>query len=936
MTFFQPIWFLLIIPLGVALFLWKLPSRTLLFIRILFWTMLILALADMAIKLPRKNGTVVVVADRSLSMPGNSLDKENETVKIIKKSKGDNDRLAVLSFAEKTTIEKLPDNKNFEGLKAVYDGDRSNLNQALQTAESLIPDGAPGRILLLTDGCWTDSTPDAVFARLAGRGISVDYRILRRSVLNDLAIDSVEAPHRAQPREFFPVKVALKAPKNGTVIYNVIRNNRIIFKGKRKVKTGINRLFFRDKADSPQVLRYTVDVRYEDIEEKSIENNRADFLVKIAGEQPLLLLSMSVNSGLGQVLRKAGINVVVKLPGQCQFSLAELAGYSGIIVENVPANKIGATGMKNIAEWIKNSGSGLMLTGGRNSYGLGGYYRSPLDEILPVSMEMKKEHRKFSLAIVVILDRSGSMSMPASPGKTKMDLANLATAEVFKLLQDYDEFGVIAVDSSPHTIVPLGEKKNLAGASDRILRIASQGGGIFVYTGMVAGLKMLTKARAGTKHIVLFADAADAEEPGDYKRLLAKCSKAGISCSVMALGKKSDQDAKFLMDVAKRGNGQIYFTADAAELPRLFAQDTFVIARNSFVEENTNVKFTAGMHVISSENFGNSFSVGGFNLCFLKPNAEVGAVTTDENSAPLVAFHQVGTGRVLSYTGETDGEFTGGLGKWEKAGDFLAGLARWTTGAQNGANVGESMLFTQSLNNGVHRITLHLDPDRKTDPFKKLPVLNSMTSKIGDAPVSTQLKMQWVDADTMVCEMPLKSTQTNLTTAHVEGFKPLMLAPVKLMYSPEFEPVREKQRKLSIPKLAAMTGGKERINLESIWQDMPVTITTRPIAKWLILAALLLLLVEVLEHRTAVISGYLKRNKVMSEKKDTGKELANSGKSSISMIKRKPKPRPKKQKAESAGKKKAGSKPEDNKEPDQDEEVFSSALRRAKGKTRSK
>ena len=244
MIFFQPIWFLLIIPLGVTLFLWKLPSRTLLVIRILFWLLLILALADMALRLPRKNGTVVVIADRSLSMPGDSLEKENEAIKIINKSRGDNDRLAVLSFAEKTTIEKLPGYKKFDGLKAVYDGDRSNLNQALQVAESLVPEGASGRILLLTDGRWTDSAPDTVFARLAGRGISVDYRILRRSVLNDLAVDGVKAPHHAQPREFFPVKVALKAPRNGTVIYNIIRNNRIIFKGRRKVKTGINRLFF--------------------------------------------------------------------------------------------------------------------------------------------------------------------------------------------------------------------------------------------------------------------------------------------------------------------------------------------------------------------------------------------------------------------------------------------------------------------------------------------------------------------------------------------------------------------------------------------------------------------------------------------------------------------------------------------------------------------
>ena len=246
------------------------------------------------------------------------------------------------------------------------------------------------------------------------------------------------------------------------------------------------------------------------------------------------------------------------------------------------------------------------------------------------------------------------------------------------------------------------------------------------------------------------------------------------------------------------------------------------------------------------------------------------------------------------------------------------------------------MLFTQSLSNGVHRITLHLDPDRKADPFKKLPMLNSMTSHPGGSPVSTQLQMRWVDADTMVCEMPLKSIQTNLTTAHIEGFKPLMLAPVKLMYSPEFEPARENQRKLSISKLAAMTGGKERINLESIWQDMPVTVTTRPIAKWLIIAALLLLLLEVLEHRTAVISGYFKRNKIMSEKKDVEEKSPEFNKASSLAKGRKTKLRAKKQKVEAVSKEKAGSKPEVDKEPDQGEDVFSSALRRAKGKTRNK
>ena len=926
MIFFQPVWFLLIIPLAVLLIFYKLPNRTLLVLRILFWVLIILAMADTALRLSQKSGTVVVIADRSLSMPENSRKQEEEAVRIIQKGQKFNDHLAVISFAEKATIEKLPGTKQFDGLKAFFTGDRSSLTQALQTAESIIPDGSSGRILLLSDGRWTGSAPDLIFAKLAGRGIPVDYRILRRSAHNDLAVSDVEAPHSVAPKEYFPVRVSIQAPKNGSVLYQVVRNNKIIFKGRRKVKAGVNRLFFRDKSNSPQVLRYNISVKYESGTETELENNKANFLVKVSGEQPILLLTLSKDSTLAKVLSDAGIAILLKHPAECSFELSELGGYSAIILENIPAQKLGDTAMQNIAEWVKNSGCGLMITGGRNSYGPGGYYHSPLDKIMPVSMEMKKEHRKFAMAIVVVLDRSGSMSMPASPGKTKMDLANLATAEVLNMLHDQDEFGVIAVDSSPHTIVPLNEKSNLGGAYDKIMRIGSMGGGIFVYTGLVDGLKMLVNARAGTKHIVLFADAADAEEPGSYKELLAKCQKAGITVSVMALGRESDSDANFLKDVAKRGSGQIYFTVDAGELPRLFAQDTFVIARNSFIEENTQVKLTAGMRMLSNDTFGGKFSIGGYNLCFLKKGAEAGAVTTDENAAPITAFHQVGTGRVLCYTGETDGVYTGAFADWAHAGNFLGSLARWTSGNKNSGNVGDSMLFTQSLRNGVHRITLHLDPDRKNDPFKKLPYLLSMTSRHGMPPQSSKLKMRWEDSDTLVCETPLDSTQTNLTTAHIEGFKPRMLAPVRLMYSPEFEPPKPQDLKYSIPRLSSLTGGKERASLESIWQDMPVTSRTRPIAKWLILAALIILLIEVLEHRTSLISRIFSRNTVKSK---TGKPPKDSKTVPQKKVKRTPKKKIlEKTKAEEP------SEPVKEVQTPEENDVMSNAFRRAKGRTK--
>src|SRR4030095_12710054 len=119
------------------------------------------------------------------------------------------------------------------------------------------------------------------------------------------------------------------------------------------------------------------------------------------------------------------------------------------------------------------------------------YYRSQLEPILPVSMELRQEHRKLALAIVVAMDRSGSMGASAGGGKTKMDLANIAAVQVLDLLSPMDEFGVIAVDSSPHTIVNLKAPENVSELREEILRIDSGGGGIFIYEALSAAARML-------------------------------------------------------------------------------------------------------------------------------------------------------------------------------------------------------------------------------------------------------------------------------------------------------------------------------------------------------------------------------------------------------------------------------------------------------------
>jgi hypothetical protein len=131
-------------------------------------------------------------------------------------------------------------------------------------------------------------------------------------------------------------------------------------------------------------------------------------------------------------------------PENAPSSLEALSGFSGVLLENVPASKLPGGALATIAPFVTERGAGLLTTGGRTAYGPGGWFKSPIDPLLPVSMELRQEHRKLALAIVVALDRSGSMAVSAGGGRTKMDLANLGTVEVLSLLSAMDELGVIA------------------------------------------------------------------------------------------------------------------------------------------------------------------------------------------------------------------------------------------------------------------------------------------------------------------------------------------------------------------------------------------------------------------------------------------------------------------------------------------------------------
>jgi hypothetical protein len=599
--------------------------------------------------------------------------------------------------------------------------------------------------------------------------------------------------------------------------------------------------------------------------------------VGIEGSKPILVVSSAgENSGLVKLFQGGLLDVVGKTPQQCAWSLEDLAQYSAVILENVPAGQVGMGGMETLASWVEQTGTGLAMTGGQKSYGPGGYFKSPLERVLPISMEMRREHRKLNVAVVVALDRSGSMSMPAGGGRIKMDLADLGTVQVLDLLSPMDEIGVFAVDTMAHEIVPLDTVEKNRGYRSKILAIGSEGGGIYIYDALVASAAMIQNAHAQTRHIILFSDAADAEQSAHYEEIVAKLRDADVTVSVVGLGTEHDCDANMLKDLARRGGGDCYFSDNPDEIPRIFAQDTFTIARSTFIDQPTPFSFTAGYSLLGSPPVAAPPSLGGYNLCYIRPQANLAAVTGDEYKAPVVASWNAGNGRVLCYLGEADGKYSGDLAKWNQAGEFYSTLARWVAGKRQ--PLPEDMYLAQQVRDGVCFVQLHLDPERKADPFSNLPQVKVLHGLPGAPPAKSTVPLAWKNADLLEAAIPITGRETVLNTVEIRGagatptraegaetpgpdaragLTAVTLPPVCLPYSPEFAPDQPGRGAAALAQISATTGGQDRVEIPKIWSELPVKSRYVVLAPWLLVAASALFLLEIFERRTGWVSKFV-------------------------------------------------------------------------------
>ncbi|PYO24065.1 MAG: chloride channel protein, partial [Candidatus Rokuibacteriota bacterium] len=245
-----------------------------------------------------------------------------------------------------------------------------------------------------------------------------------------------------------------------------------------------------------------------DVDGDTIEdNNRAVGTVVVRGRPQVLLADRdrSHAASLAAALRSQNIEVTVVDPPGIPKDIAGLQKYDGVVLSNVSSLKLTRPQMAQIRDYVRDHGGGLMMIGGEESFGLGGYYRTPIEEALPVTMEVKQKVEIPSLAVVLSIDRSGSMAMSTDEKVTKLDLAKEAAHLVVDLLDERNEVGVMSWDTEFIWDSPMRGARD-KGAIHHAIATIKAGGGTDGYPALKESYQVLFDRPALLKHVIFLSD----------------------------------------------------------------------------------------------------------------------------------------------------------------------------------------------------------------------------------------------------------------------------------------------------------------------------------------------------------------------------------------------------------------------------------------------
>ncbi len=595
-------------------------------------------------------------------------------------------------FAEKPTIIKpqtfQPPTFNLQP--------STNLADALDLGAKLL-NGQPGRLILLSDGLPTAGDTAQALANLTRRAIPVDVLLPTPADLsawrdnkNEVRLVKLSLPPTLRRGETFSIEALVHSLGPAQATLKLTQADTVLAEDVVNLQPGLNSFTFEATATEigPQTFRAALAAAASADGEPG--NNSLSAFSQVYPPPQILLVSegTDVAGRLAMELRRAGFTVDRLSPADLPTRLSELEPYAGMVLVNVPASALQLAQIAAIQEFGRSLGRGLLVIGGRNSFSLDGYADTPLADLLPVSLEPPPREERPPVALLLMIDHSGSMA-ERSEGVTKLAMAKEAAIRATDILGPQDLIGVLMFDDKFEWVIPfqpVSEGADLLTIQQRIAAVPP-GGGTRILQALGIGLPALAdqQATSSARHAVLLTDGKSfdglqAEE--SYQRLIDEALAANITLSAIAIGANADQE--LLASLAERGRGRYHFAATPDELPALTIAESDIL-RSNVVQEGEFRPVVAGPHPMlrgllpaspAAESGGDWPLLRGYLAQTPKPRAEV--VLQAGPGDPLLSVWGYGLGRVAAWTADAGEEWAGDWLAWPEASRFWGQVIGYT------------------------------------------------------------------------------------------------------------------------------------------------------------------------------------------------------------------------------------------------------------------
>lgn len=632
---------------------------------------LAVALANPKLLKQRDELDVVLGVDLSHSVGQEGQKGARRVLERAKDLKGPNTKVGVFTFARRPTWEFTPRSDFPMGeFTLPVQRDETDVAGALQGALAELGEDRESRVLLISDANENRGEAARILPLLRSHGVQVwSYPLsLLPHDTREAYLAEFVLPPLIESGETFEIKADVQSMARADAKIKLLRNGQLIQETTMLLQPGSNWMSFTDSLQEQG--SYTYELLLDSPGDSLAENNLLQGIVRVKGPPRVLFLHDSEDGSqrfMSQVLQVQGYDVVEATPDQHNLTLPQLASFDLLVIDNLPAYRLSQGKMEAIERFVRDLGGGLIVLGGPKSYGAGGYYKTPLERILPVEMRPPVRLELPHVALLFILDKSGSMG-GGPAGTTKLDLAKAATIASSELLNPQDEVGILAFDSDWDWILPFVRVSEGAKISERIASVASDGGTDLHKAMREAHRALLAKA-AAVKHILVLSDGLT--EKSDLPSLVKRMAEGRMTVSTVSVGR--DADLALMGRIAQAGKGRSYVTIDPRTIPQIFTTETLLISRDLLVEKTVvPVALQTGGSMIGLT--GKPLpAVLGYVLTQARPQAEVHLRVADD---PLLASWRYGLGQVFAFTSDLSGRWGRHWVAWEDFPKWAGQLAR--------------------------------------------------------------------------------------------------------------------------------------------------------------------------------------------------------------------------------------------------------------------